>query len=262
MRIVIVHGRAAEMEIPSVMAAEWTAALWWGQQRLGSPLVPGSLDVRLAFYGDLWRPDQHQPLPVIHPAVVEEGIGFSDISMFFDRLGVGDALLEHLLHDVDDYYSVTGLRDETNRRLVTAITTDPDPEGTIVVGFSMGSLVAYHTLRTTPALAVDALITIGSPLAMPSFHRRLAALGPTPFPSQLRLWVNVWTKDDPGTAGHVDVRARFPSADHERWVQDIETWGRGPSPANPAAAHNALDYLSSRVFAKALRHAVETVRAG
>ena len=72
MRIVIVHGRAAEMEIPALMAAEWEAALWWGQERLGSGLAPGSLDVRLAFYGDLWRPDRLQPLPRIEPEVILE----------------------------------------------------------------------------------------------------------------------------------------------------------------------------------------------
>jgi pimeloyl-ACP methyl ester carboxylesterase len=264
MRIVIVHGRAAEMEIPALMAAEWEAALWWGQERLGSGLTPGSLDVRLAFYGDLWRPDRLQPLPRIEPEVILEGIGFSDISMWFDRLGVGDVLLDHLLHDVEDYFTVRDLRGLVNRRLVDVVNAEPaDPEGTIVVGFSMGSLVAYDTLRQDPGLGVGALLTIGSPLAMPSFYKRLAALGPTPFPEQLRLWVNVWTKDDPGTAGHVDFAARFlPAIPGGPGVQDVETWGRAASPTNPAGAHNAIDYLSSRVFARALQVAVDAVRAG
>src|SRR5690349_2034955 len=220
------------MEIPALMEADWREALFFGQQRIGSGVTPETLDVRLAFYGDLWRPDQHQPMPVIEPrtAIEELGPGFSEISLFFDRLGIGDALLEHILHDVQDYFTVPNLRALTNARASSAILTEPDPEGTILVGFSMGSLVAYDTLRQDPTLPVGALFTIGSPLAMPSFYRRLSDNGPTPFPAGLRMWVNVWTKDDPGVAGHQDFAARFVSATPATLrVQDLETWGRSMS---------------------------------
>lgn len=257
MRIVMVHGRAAEMEIPALMEADWTAALRYGLARIHAPVPPGSLAVRLAFYGDLWRPDNRQPLPRIEPVPVDqEGLPpFGVISQWFDEhLGVGDLLLDRLLRDVDGYFTEPELRAATNQVLVDAVAAEPaDPDGVVVIGFSMGSLVAYDTLRQHPDLPVGALITIGSPLAMPSFYRKLAAIGPTPFPAQLRMWVNCWTKDDPGTAGHMDFPARFVSADPEHLaVQDIETWGRAAGPTNPAGAHNALDYLSSRVFAKAL----------
>jgi len=261
-RVVILHGRAAEMEIPALMEAQWREAFWFGQERIGSGLTPDTVDVRLAFYGDLWRPDQHQPLPVIEPRTTIEELGpaLNEISLFFDRLGIGDALLEHILHDVEDYFTVPNLRALTNARLSGDILTDPDPEGSIVIGFSMGSLVAYDTLRQDPTLPVGALFTIGSPIAMPSFFKRLTAIGPTPFPAQLRMWVNVWTKDDPGVAGHQDFPARFASTTPATLrVQDLETWGRSASPTNPAGAHNALDYLSSRVFATALAHAVTVV---
>ena len=264
MRVVIVHGRAAEMEIPALMEADWREAFWFGQQRVGSALTPETVDVRLAFYGDLWRPDQHQPLPVIETgAAVEELAGLNEISLLFDRLGIGDALLEHILHDVDDFFDVVNLRALVNQRLADAVLTDQDPDGTIVVGFSMGSLVAYDALRSNPTLPVGALFTIGSPLCMPSFYKRLVAIGQTPFPTQLQLWVNVWTKDDPAAAGHNDFPARFPNAaPGGARVQDLETWGRGASPTNPAGAHNALDYLSSRVFASAIQQAVEAMGNG
>jgi hypothetical protein len=103
MRIVLVHGRAAQMEIPALMESDMTAALAFGQARIEDGLDPGSLDVHLAFYGDIWRPDLRQPLPVIEPVEeAEEAFpGVSDISLWVDEhLGVGDFLTEHMLKDV------------------------------------------------------------------------------------------------------------------------------------------------------------------
>ena len=266
MRIVLIHGRAAEMEIPALMAAEWTAALHYGLQRINADVDPAQLDVRFAFYGELWRPDLRQPLPVIAPVPEGEEAfpGFSDISLWVDEhLGIGEALLDSILRDVDGYFSEPDLRAATNQRLINEISTPRADPHTIVAAFSMGTFVAYDTLRAHPELGVKALITLGSPLGMPSMHRRLVANSPieapaprTPFPPQLGMWVNLWTRDDVGTAGHMDLPARYPSASPGRRVQDLETWGRAASPTNPVAAHNALDYLSSRVFAKALETAI------
>jgi pimeloyl-ACP methyl ester carboxylesterase len=272
MRVILLHGRAAEMDIPSLMEADMAAALWYGLDRISAKVPPKALDVRLAFYGDLWRPDAHQPLPRIEPTEeVQEGFpGLGDISLWVDEhLGVGEALLDRMLRDVDSYFSEPALRAATNARLIDAVTATPaDKQGVIVVGFSMGTFVAYDTLRQEADLPVQALITIGSPLGMPSMHRRLVANSPveppappTPFPAQLGMWVNVWTKDDVATAGHVDLAVRYPSTDPALRVQDVETWGRAATPTNPVGAHNALDYLSSRVFAKALLTAIQMIEA-
>jgi pimeloyl-ACP methyl ester carboxylesterase len=277
MRVVLIHGRAAAMDIPGVMLREWTDALRFGLSRIPSTIDPDAVDVRLAFYGDIWRPDFAQPLPAIEPAppTLEFGLpGFSDVSLWFDEhLGVGDALAETLLRDVDDYLSEPALRTTTNQRLIRAVTAGlPAGEQVVVVGFSMGSFVAYDTLRANEKLPVAALITIGSPLAMPSFYRRVAAgaAGPaavvpdggnaTPVPAQLAMWVNLWTRDDPGTAGHVQMPDRYrPEPPGTVRVQDVETWGRPSSPTNPAAAHNASDYLSSKAFATALHAALALI---
>jgi hypothetical protein len=278
MRAVLVHGRAAAMDIPATMQREWADALRFGLSRIPLTIDANAVDIRLAFYGDIWRPDFHQPLPAIEPEPTSEIArpGVSDISLWFDEhLGVGETLAKTLLRDLDDYFSEPELRSLTNGRLAAAVTHElPATERAVVVGFSMGSLVAYDTLRADPDLPVGALITIGSPLAMPSFYRLVAAaapdpgpsepvtLDPTPFPSQLGMWVNVWTRDDPATAGHVQMPARYRSAPPATLrVQDVETWGRPASPTNPASAHNATDYLSSKVFATAL-HAALVLTAG
>ncbi len=271
MRVVLIHGRAAAMDIPAIMARDWEAALRFGLERAGSKVPPGKVDVRLAFYGSIWRPDERQPLPPIDfgPAAPQLGLpGLGDLSLWVDQhLGLGEALLDLLLRDLDDYYAEPELRRLTNDRLVAACRDGlPAGERVVVVAFSMGTLVAYDTLRADPTLPVGALVTCGSPLAMPSVYRRVETTAPrgmkprTPFPKQLRMWVNAWTKDDPATAGHHDMAARFPAPDpNAQHVQDLETWGRSAAATAPAGAHNALDYLSSRVVGTAVDAALRVL---
>jgi hypothetical protein len=271
MRVVLIHGRAASMDVPEIMARDWEAALRFGLRRAGSAIPAGDVDVRFAFYGSVWRPDERQPLPAIDfgPPVPQLGLpGLGDLALWVDQhLGVGAPLVELLLHDLDDYYAEPDLRKLTNDRLVDACTEGLTAgEQVVVVGFSMGTLVAYDALRADPTLPVGALVTCGSPLAMPSIYRRVEATAPrgtrprTPFPKQLRLWVNAWTRDDPATAGHRDMAARFPAPDpNVQHVQDLETWGRSASPTSPAGAHDAIDYLSSRVVGTAVDAALRVL---
>ncbi len=271
MRVVLIHGRAAAMDIPEIMARDWEAALRFGLERAGSKVPPGTVDVRFAFYGSVWRPDERQPLPAIDfgPGVPQLGLpGLGDLTLWVDQhLGVGETLVDVLLRDLDDYYAEPDLRKLTNDRLVAACRDGlPPGERVVVVAFSMGTLVAYDALRADPTLPVGALVTCGSPLAMPSLYRRVQATAPrgmrpqTPFPKQLRIWVNAWTKDDPATAGHRDMAARFPAPDpNAQHVQDLETWGRSAVPTAPAGAHNALDYLSSRVVGAAVDAALRVL---
>jgi len=275
MRIVLVHGRAAAMTIPALMARDWEAALRFGLDRVTPPGARArrlpDLDVRLAFYGSIWRPDERQPLPAIEfgPAAPELALpGLGDLSLWVDQhLGLAGSLLDLLLHDVDDYYAEPDLRKLTNEQLIDAVRSGLPPGArAVVVAFSMGTLVAYDALRGDSTLPVGALVTCGSPLAMPSIYRRVEATGPrrarvrTPFPSQLRMWVNVWTKDDPATAGHRDMAARYPALDPAaQHVQDLETWGRSATPTSPFGAHDALDYLSSRTVGTAVRAAVRAL---
>lgn len=287
MRVVLIHGRGAAMAIPALMARDWEAALRYGVERGAPPLdhaepapdgMPAphaapalELDVRLAFYGSIWRPDERQPLPPIDTGagVPEWALpGLGDLSLWVDEtLGLAGTLVDLLLRDVDDYYAEPALRDAANRRLVDAVRDDlPPGEEVCVVAFSMGTLVAYDVLREDPTLPVGALVTCGSPLALPSVYRRVEATGPaggptrTPFPAQLRLWVNVWTKDDPATGGHRDMAARFPSTTPSTHrVQDVETWGRPATPTSPFGAHDALDYLGSRTVGAAVRAAARVL---
>ena len=122
MRVVLIHGRAAAMDIPEIMARDWEAALRFGLQRGGSKVPAGEVDVRFAFYGSVWRPDERQPLPAIDfgPAAPQLGLpGLGDLSLWVDQhLGLGETLLDLLLRDLDEYYAEPELRKLTNDRLV------------------------------------------------------------------------------------------------------------------------------------------------
>jgi hypothetical protein len=278
MRIVVAHGRAAAMDIKGDMQRQLQDAIRWGLDRIDSPLAtdPG-LDIRLAFFGDLWRPDDgDQPPAIVYPAEIPEefvpegeAIPFSVISDFADRIfGTGDDILHGVLKDLLGYFTIEELRAATNAIVARACLAEPtDPEGVILIGFSMGSFVGYDLLRgdiDAKALPVRAFITCGSPLGMQSMVPYVRANDPklqlgTPYPSQVPVWVNVWTGDDPGVAGHDRLATIYADSTGAHAVQDFETHGRGAAFTNPAGAHNAMDYLSSKTMAYLIADLVRRV---
>ena len=77
--------------------------------------------------------------------------------------GVGQATLETLTRDVFLYSTRAGVRDAVDQIVSAALTTEP----TVVVGHSLGTLVAYSVLmRDTRHLQIPAFITVGSPLGI------------------------------------------------------------------------------------------------
>ncbi len=276
MRVVLVHGRAAQFDIPATMRRDWDDALRFGLQRVESSIKDKDVDVELAFYGDIWRPDYQQPLPVIEPALPDEALALGGVGDLSDRrldehLGVGAGLLELLLRDLDDYFTEPELHRLTNERLVSAIRSGLKPtEQVVVIGFSMGSIVAYDTLRADGTLPVAALLTIGSPLAMPSFYRRNSSRRRLRRVFRPRTGRRCRASSPCGSTcgratstgyGHVQMASRYrPLPPSTVEVQDVETWGRVASPTGLTAAHDALDYLSSRVLATALDTALAVVR--
>ncbi len=87
------------------------------------------------------------------------------------------------------------------------------PDTRVVIGHSLGSVVAYEYLCQAPG-AVKLLVTVGSPLGIPNvvFDR----LTPTPvagagmWPGRVASWVNVADQDDI-VALRKDLAPLFPS---------------------------------------------------
>ncbi|OHV05263.1 hypothetical protein [Mycobacterium talmoniae] len=70
------------------------------------------------------------------------------------------------------------------------------PETRVVIGHSLGSVVAYDTLRARPSnQPVPLLVTLGSPLGLSAISKRLKPQPPA-FPAAVRRWVNIAAPDD------------------------------------------------------------------
>ena len=259
-RIVILHGRAAAMEIPELFEREWVASARYGLQRIGydhAACVP----VSMPFYGQFWRPDAFTEEPKFDDGTgrgpergllphFDFGRAIEAFGEWIDgRTGASGKVLNHLLDDTREYYERSDLRSLTDALVEEAC---QGPGEVVLVGFSMGSLVAYNVLaHAVGGFPVKSLVTCGSPLGDPAFKQRAASVvqgGSLQFPTCLRMWANIWNDDDPATRVH--ELTSFFEGNHE--IQSAPTRGRGPSPINPAAAHNGSDYLSSKALAAAV----------
>lgn len=117
----------------------------------------------------------------------------------------------------------------------------------VVVGHSMGSMLAYDVLNNVAACPpVDTLITIGSPLGITEVQQRLAGRsGELGFPAaRLGRWVNIYDPRDPIAADPV-LANDFTPVDGKA-VEDIEesNWG--------SWRHTVTHYLSGPKLRKVL----------
>ena len=283
--LVVTHGRSHAFNVPSLTQRPLEEAIRWGLERVDSPDF-ATIPISLAFYGDYWRPDAAELELVLESASTEptevqqeiaddmlaaagveaaaeaaalEGLGFDSLNglaTVLDRhLRLGDVVVRLLLDDVESYFGDARLRGLAIDRVAEAVAAPSDD--VILLGHSLGSVVVYDLVRQRPDLPVRGLITLGSPLGLPTVLRRLDA---PRFPDGLARWVNVLDPRDLVT-GREKLRDDFPSADG-RAVEDRETEGRPPSLTNPTAPHDGIVYLSSVALGSALREMIDAARAG
>jgi pimeloyl-ACP methyl ester carboxylesterase len=158
-------------------------------------------------------------------------------SRFF--AGLGERALLGDLRQVRDYFHKPGIRQQAWQRVSEAVGEDTE----VLVGHSLGSVVAYEALTANPGWPVRMLVTLGSPLGIPNliFDRlqpaplaaACAAPGPRGrWPGPGRAWVNVADRGDV-VALIKDLRSAFgPGVDC--WIVD-----------NGASAHDARPYLTA-----------------
>jgi pimeloyl-ACP methyl ester carboxylesterase len=158
-------------------------------------------------------------------------------SRFFAALGERALLGD--LRQVRDYFRDPEIRRQARQRVSEAVGDDTR----VLVGHSLGSVVAYEALAENPGWPVRMLVTLGSPLGIRNliFDRlhpaplSAADAGQGPrgrWPGPGRAWVNVADQGDV-VALVKDLRGVFgPEVD--AWVVD-----------NGATAHNARPYLTA-----------------
>jgi hypothetical protein len=119
----------------------------------------------------------------------------------------------------------------------------------ILVGHSLGSVVAWEFVRQHPDYELDLLVTLGSPLGLRIVRSRLPEQARTGgVPQQARRWVNVRDLGDPvACAG--DLATWWPGVD-DRYVDN----GRDD-------VHNVCRYLSKAETGSAIAGAYPGLRA-
>lgn len=132
------------------------------------------------------------------------------------------------------------LRDPDVKAQVDQITATAAANATVLIGHSLGSVVAYEYLRQHPGHSVKLLVTIGSPLGLTMVRKRLATGDPG-----VDRWVNVRDPSDPVTA----------AGNLSRW------WPQSLSRRadNGTDAHSAERYLSSKAVGTALKDFLPSV---
>lgn len=111
--------------------------------------------------------------------------------------------LELFTRDVFLYIKRAGVRAEVDRVVARLLTDEP----TVVVGHSLGSVVAYSVLRNDPrALQVPLYLTVGCPLAVRAIRDELR---PLRYPDNVRDWYNAFDTRDVVALYPLDQR-NFP----------------------------------------------------
>jgi hypothetical protein len=122
-----------------------------------------------------------------------------------DRYGGGmsQAALELFTRDVFLYTTRAGVRDEIDRIVATALTEEP----TVVVGHSLGSVVAYSILRSDRrSLRIPLFLTVGCPLGVRPIRDQFR---PLRFPLPVKEWFNAFDARDVVALYPLDT-ANFP----------------------------------------------------
>ena len=282
--IVGVHGIAQQFQGGYQLGDVWYKAardglVAAGHGAMAEALVPA--DVRVVFFGDLFRPRgtmsvQEPPfsaadvrlgperdlLTELYQAAVmqDPSLGVPEEAMSAGRATV-QVMLDRLARSatfarvaqrafIGNLKQVTAfLADPVVKQSVLARVREQVGDGTrVIIGHSLGSVVAYEYLCHDRPGSVEMLVTLGSPLGIPNvvFDR----LTPAPvgslgaWPGALATWVNVADPDDI-VALRKDLAPLFPATLAKQAIAD-RLADNGDEP------HAIERYLSARQTGSAL----------
>lgn len=274
-KIVGVHGVGHQFAGENTLLAQWLPALKDGLARAGHQLASDA-DFVCAFYGDLFRPvgkgamdppydvddvddDFQRELlelwwteaarvdPTVRgpdagtkvsvPSIVQRALDALSQSKFF--AGLAERALIYDLKQVRRYLREVEIRRGARARIERAV----KPDTCVIIGHSLGSVVAYESLCAHPEWSVSVFVTIGSPLGIRNLI--FEGLEPAPqggmgvWPRGLRQWINIADGGDV-VALIKELRPRFGAGVTDHQVH------------NGANAHDAARYLTTREFGDAV----------
>lgn len=284
-KVVGIHGISQQFTTGPQLTREWHDAVRGGLEVAGFRSIADRLaesDVRVAHFGDLFRPkgamagpegppltekdvkpgpeqdlltalydEAVQVQPELGPPTGGMGVARVSVQVMLRRLaksktfaGVVQRRFIGDLKQVNKFLSV----ETTKEQAIERVHAEIDASTRVLVGHSLGSVVAYEYLCRYQPASVQLLITIGSPLGIPNivFDRLtpVPANGAGAWPGDVAEWVNVADIDDV-VALRKDLRTLFPLSDGTEAIQDY-TVDNGPKP------HAADRYLNSEQVGRAL----------
>lgn len=265
-RVVLVHGVAQQYKGAETLKAECVPALCDGVALAGGQLSVNETSV--AFYGDLFRPTgrsiglpDYDASDINHefertmlalwwvniagdgssrvrtPSWIQRALYAVSRVEFFG--GLSERALIGSLKQLKAYFTEPGVRDRVRRRVRDSVTA----ETRVLVGHSLGSVVAYEVLCTAPDLPVTTLVTLGSPLGIPNLVFDRLEPEPGRWPN-VSTWTNIVDRGDV-IALVKELRPLFGVK-----VTDVPVH-------NGAKAHDMRPYLTARETGEAIRDGLE-----
>jgi hypothetical protein len=236
-KILIVHGIGNQFAGEMELRGAWYRALCDGLLRAGFSPLPAEAECYCPFYGDLFRPgaalgggaaldfdsveaaddDEAALVEAIWRAAAAMDAAVPAPEEYGDTLFRSPRLLERALNSLSRsaflanavplqffgdlkqvvrYFRDPGLRAE----ILDRVTSHIGPETRLVIGHSLGSVVAYEALCARPEGAT-AFLTLGSPLGLRNvvFDKltpRPGAAGIGAWPGGVAEWTNVAARGD------------------------------------------------------------------
>jgi hypothetical protein len=165
--------------------------------------------------------------------------------------GAADSFLLGTLSQVRRYFTEPHIRLYVQERVVDCI----KPDTQLVIGHSLGSVVAYEALCEHPDWPVRALLTLGSPLGIANlvFDR----LQPAPrngrgrWPGSIEFWANICDRHD--IVALVKELAPLFSGGETLQINDevvVNGWN----------AHDLKRHLTAKITGQAIMRGLRTIR--
>ena len=155
--------------------------------------------------------------------------------------GIGGAALESFTRDVFLYTTRADVREEIDRIVASSLTEEP----TVMVGHSLGSVVAYSVLLSDRrSLHIPLYLTVGCPLGIRAIRDRFR---PLRYPLPVKEWFNAFDTRDVVALYPLDG-ANFPV------VPEIENYAAVKNSTNNR--HGIAGYLDDPQVAQRLLDAL------
>jgi len=222
--VVCIHGIAQELKSRVSLLAKWEPELRGGISNLDQALSLDAINVDMAFYGRLFRPDPdaksdgipnykagdlrdslelellkelYGGLPTVSTADKKGGVVVRTTAHMVQALAMtpffgkkAQKVVIWYLKQVRRYLAEPSIRNTVQQSLVQCIR----PDTKVIVAHSLGTIAAYEALHEHPDWPVDTFISLGSPLGIPALLSRLlppVQPGRSHWPRCIKRWVNI-----------------------------------------------------------------------